>query len=324
MTTPPRPPRRPPLSELLAQRILLLDGATGTFFQARGLGEEDYRGERFRDHPRPLLGDHDLLPLTRPEVVAEVHRAYLEAGADIIETDSFNAQRISQADYGLEDHCYEMNRAAAGVARAVADEFTARDPGRPRYVAGSMGPTNRTASLSPEVEDPGFRAVDFDTLAFAYAEQARGLIDGGADLLLIETVFDVLNCKAALHAVFEVLQERGLSLPVFVSGTVADRSGRLLSGQTVEAFWTSIEPFPIAAVGFNCALGATELHPHLVELAALASLPVLCYPNAGLPDQFGEYRQGPDEMAGLIRAFAEEGLVNLVGGCCGTTPVIRF
>ncbi|RMH02843.1 MAG: methionine synthase, partial [Planctomycetota bacterium] len=313
-------PARPPLTELLRRRILVLDGATGTLIQARGLDEADYRGEAFRDHPRELRGNHDLLCLTRPDVVAEVHRRYLEAGADLIETNTFSATRISQADYGLEDHCYAINRAAAEIARREADAWTARDPERPRYVAGSLGPTNRSASLSPVVEDPGRRAVEFDQLADAYEEAARGLMDGGADLLLIETVFDTLNCKAALYGIARLFAARGDSLPVAVSGTITDASGRTLSGQTVEAFWTSIHHFPLAAVGFNCALGAAELRPHLEELAALAPIPILCYPNAGLPDEFGEYRQGPEEMARLVGAFAADGLVNLVGGCCGTTP----
>ncbi len=311
---------RPSFSALLAERILVLDGATGTLIQAYGLGEADYRGERFAGHPQDLKGNHDLLCLTRPDVVEAVHRRYLEAGADVIETNSFSATRISQADYGTEGECYAINRAAAEIARRAADAATAADPSRPRYVAGSMGPTNRTASLSPDVEDPGRRGVDFDQLADAYEEAARGLMDGGADLLLVETVFDTLNCKAALFGIARLFEARGAELPVVVSGTITDASGRTLSGQTVEAFWTSISHFPLAAVGFNCALGAEELRPHLEEIAGLAGCGTICYPNAGLPDEFGEYRQDPETMAGLIRGFAEDGLVNLVGGCCGTTP----
>ena len=313
-------PHRPALAELLEQRILVLDGATGTLIQSHGLEEADYRGELFRDHPQDLKGDHDLLCLTRPDVVESVHRQYLDAGADLIETNSFTATSISQADYGVEAHCYAINRAAAEIARRAADAATAADPSKPRYVAGSLGPTNRTASLSPDVEDPGMRGVSFDELADSYQEAARGLMDGGADLLLVETVFDTLNCKAALFGIGRLFEARGAALPVVVSGTITDASGRTLSGQTVEAFWTSIAHFPLAAVGFNCALGAEELRPHLEEIARLAPVPTVCYPNAGLPDEFGEYRQDPETMARLIRGFAERGLVNLVGGCCGTTP----
>jgi len=314
------PPARPALAALLQRRILVLDGATGTLIQSHGLEEADYRGELFRDHPQDLKGDHDLLCLTRPDVVESVHRQYLDAGADLIETNSFTATSISQADYGVAEHCYAINRAAAEIARRAADEYSAADPSKPRYVAGSLGPTNRTASLSPDVEDPGKRGVSFDELADSYEEAARGLVDGGADLLLVETVFDTLNCKAALFGISRLFEARGDAVPVAVSGTITDASGRTLSGQTVEAFWTSIAHFPLAAVGFNCALGAEELRPHVEEIAGLAPVPVLCYPNAGLPDEFGEYRQDPETMANLLRGFAERGLVNLVGGCCGTTP----
>jgi len=308
------------LREVLARRILILDGAMGTVLQGHGLSEEDWRGERFREHPRPLQGNHDLLVLTRPELVRQAHEAYLEAGADLLETDTFTATSVSQADYGTEDLVREINREAARLAREAAEVWSRRTPDRPRFVAGSVGPTNRTLSLSPRVEDPGWRDLDFDALEAAYAEQIRGLLEGGVDLLLIETVFDTLNAKAALHAARQVFAETGRELPVAVSGTITDRSGRTLSGQTVEAFWISIEPFRPLFVGLNCALGARELRPWVRELARVASCPVAAYPNAGLPNAFGGYDEAPGETASVLREFAEAGLVNLVGGCCGTTP----
>lgn len=315
----PAPPR-PSLPAALQQRILVLDGAMGTMIQAQGLGEAQYRGTRFADHGVPLLGNHDVLVLTHPEAVAQVHRAYLDAGADLIETNTFSANAISQADYALEDACYDLNVAAAQVARAAADAKTAEDPTKPRFVLGSMGPTNRMCSMSAVVEDPGARATDFDTMAAAYGEQARGLVEGGVDGLLVETVFDTLNCKAALFAIEELFAERGERVPVFVSGTITDASGRTLSGQTVEAFWTSIAHIPLAGVGFNCALGPKEMRPHLEALAAVADCPILSYPNAGLPNEFGGYDLDPAPMADFLREWAHDGLVNLVGGCCGTTP----
>lgn len=319
MKTPPASPR-PTFAAALQQRILVLDGAMGTMVQACGLSEKDYRGERFQNHAVPLIGNHDVLVLTKPAVIAEVHAAYLEAGADIIETDTFSANAISQADYQLEDACYDINRAAAKVAREVTDRFTAENPEKPRFVAGSIGPTNRMCSMSALVEDPGARAIDFDTLKDAYLEQMRGLVDGGSDCLLIETVFDTLNCKAALFAAEEAFEVCGQRIPVFVSGTITDASGRTLSGQTVEAFWYSVEHGDLGAIGFNCALGPKEMRPHLESVAAIADCPVMCYPNAGLPNAFGEYDLGPEAMAEHVRSWAKEGLLNLVGGCCGTTP----
>ncbi len=314
------PHRSHPIAELLRQRILIMDGATGTALQGYELSEDDFRGGRFADHPMPLQGANDLLCLTRPEIVTEVHHRYLDAGADLLETNTFSATSISLADYGLQDHVYEINVAAARLARAACAAVTARDPTRPRFVLGALGPTNKTASLSPDVTDPGARSVTWDELAEAYAEQARGLLDGGVDALLIETVFDTLNARAALFAVAEVLDDVERVVPLIVSGTIVDASGRTLSGQTPEAFWISVSHAPLLAVGLNCALGAAEMRPHIEALGRVAPIPISCYPNAGLPDELGEYRQGPDEMAAIAREFAESGLVNLVGGCCGTTP----
>jgi 5-methyltetrahydrofolate--homocysteine methyltransferase len=319
-TRSPTPSRLPELRAALGRRILVLDGAMGTMIQSYGLQEKDFRGDRFRDHPKELRGNNDLLTLTRPDVVAEIHRAYLEAGADLLETNTFNAQAISQADYGLEALAYELNVAAARLARGVADEVTARDPARPRFVVGVLGPTNRTASLSPDVNDPAYRNVTFVQLAEAYRTQAEGLLDGGADLLMVETVFDTLNCKAALFALRGLLQERGVDVPLMVSGTITDASGRTLSGQTVEAFWNSIRHAGLFSAGLNCALGAAQLRPYVEELSRRADLPVSCHPNAGLPNAFGGYDQTPESMAELLGEFARSGLVNLIGGCCGTTP----
>ncbi|GBD31585.1 MAG: methionine synthase [Gemmatimonadales bacterium] len=299
---------------------MVLDGAMGTMIQRFKLNEADFRGERFRDHPRPLKGDNDLLSLTRPDVIASIHRAYFEAGADFAETNTFNSNRISQADYGLEHLVYELNLAAARLARDAADEFTAKTPDRPRFVIGILGPTNRTASISPDVNDPGYRNVTFDDLVTAYREQVEGLLDGGVDLLMVETVFDTLNCKAALFAIQETLERRGADIPIMVSGTITDASGRTLSGQTVEAFWNSISHAELFSVGLNCALGARDLQPHVEELSRIAGVFLSCHPNAGLPNAFGEYEQSPEEMAALLRGFAERGWLNIVGGCCGTTP----
>ncbi|HWP64135.1 MAG TPA: methionine synthase [Candidatus Binatia bacterium] len=308
------------LPDLVARRILVLDGAMGTMLQAHRLGEADFRGERFADHPRDLRGDNDLLVLTRPDLVAAIHRAYLEAGADIIETNTFNANRISQADYGLAHLARELNEAAARLARAVADEAETRDPDRPRYVAGAIGPTNKTASLSPDVADPAARNVTFEELVEAYAEAAEGLVVGGVDLLLVETIFDTLNAKAAIFAIEDVFERLGLRLPVILSGTVVDASGRTLSGQTVEAFLASVAHANPFAVGLNCALGARQLRGWLADLARIAPVPVSAYPNAGLPNDLGGYDETPNVTAALIGEWAREGLVNLVGGCCGTTP----
>ncbi len=309
-----------PLEALLRKRILVLDGAMGTMVQQHGLGEADYRGKRFADHPSDLKGNNDLLVFTRPDVIEGIHDAYFAAGADLIETSTFSAQRISQADYGLETICYELNREAARIARRVADLWTRRSPDKPRFVLGALGPTTRTLSLSPDVNDPSFRAVSFEAVRDAYTEQARGLVDGGVDALLVETIFDTLNAKAALIAIETVYREKGVVLPVLISVTITDKSGRTLSGQTVEAFWTSIAHARPLWVGINCSLGAEEMRPYVEELAHVADTFVGCYPNAGLPNAFGGYDQSPAEMAKLLREFAAEGWMNLVGGCCGTTP----
>jgi 5-methyltetrahydrofolate--homocysteine methyltransferase len=308
------------LESLLAERILVFDGAWGTMIQNHELGETDYRGERFCNHPRDLRGNHDVLVLTRPDVVGEIHRAYLDAGADIIETNTFNANRVSQADYALEDCVYEINVTAARLAVGLAREYTERDPDKPRFVAGSIGPTNRTLSMSPKVENPAFRSIAFDELKAEYAEQVRGLVEGGVDLLLPETSFDTANLKAAIFAIEEVFAEKGTRLPLWLSGTIVDRSGRTLSGQTIEAFWTSVAHANPLLVGLNCSLGATEMRPFLEELSRVATCYVSCYPNAGLPNAFGGYDESPDHTAKLLREFAEQGWVNVLGGCCGTTP----
>ncbi|MFQ5513104.1 MAG: methionine synthase [Myxococcota bacterium] len=308
------------LAERLAQRILVLDGAMGTMIQRRSLTESDFRGQRFRRHPKHLKGNNEVLSLTCPDLVREIHEAYLEAGADIVETNSFGANAVSQAEYGLEDHVYELNRESARLARAACERWSERDPSRPRLVAGSIGPTNRTLSISPDVEDPTFRAIDFDALREAYAAQVRGLCDGGADLLLVETIFDTLNAKAAIFAIQEILEEKGIERPIVLSVTITDRSGRTLSGQTIEAFWTSVAHARPLAVGLNCSLGAEQMRPHVAELAARAPVLTHCYPNAGLPNAFGAYDEPPERTAALLAEFAREGLLNLVGGCCGTTP----
>jgi len=303
-----------------AERILILDGAMGTMIQRRGLGEADFRGARLADHGHELKGNNDLLVLTRPDVILDIHREYLEAGADIIETNTFSSQAISQADYGLESLSYELNVAGARLARQACDEYSAKLPGRLRFVAGSMGPTNRTLSISPDVDDPSARAVTFDQMRDAYRDQIRGLIDGGSDVLLIETITDTLNTKAALVACAEEFEARGTELPIMISVTVTDRSGRTLSGQTVEAFWTSIRHCNPFSVGINCALGARDMAPYIAELARVADTRVSCYPNAGLPNAFGAYDEQPAETSSLLGDMATRGLVNIVGGCCGTTP----
>jgi 5-methyltetrahydrofolate--homocysteine methyltransferase len=309
------------LSKILNDRIMVLDGAMGTMIQRYQLAEEDFRGERFKDHPCALKGNNDLLSITQPHIIKEIHQAYLEAGADIIETNTFNATPISQADYQLEGLVYELNLAAAKIARKVADEFTAKQPDKPRFVAGSMGPTNKTLSMSPDVNNPGFRALSFDAMATAYLEQIRGLIDGGADILLVETIFDTLNAKAALFAIQEYFTKIGKSLPVMVSGTIVDASGRTLSGQTVEAFWISISHTRnLLSVGLNCALGSQQMRPFIEELSQLAPCYTSLYPNAGLPNEFGGYDETPEFMAEQIEDYAKSGFLNIVGGCCGTTP----
>ena len=305
----------------LSRRILVLDGGLGTMIQGYGLGEEDYRGERFAGSEVLLKGCNDLLVLTKPEAIRSIHEAYLQAGADIISTDSFNANAVSMADYALQEYVYEINRAAAALARSEADRFTLRNPSKPRFVAGSMGPTNRTASISPDVNDPGYRAVTFDELAEAYYEQARGLVDGGTDVLLVETVFDTLNAKAALFAIERLRAERGVPIPVMVSGTITDASGRTLSGQTIEAFYTSVSHAGLLSVGLNCGFGAEQMQPYVARLASVAECAVSAHPNAGLPNGFGGYDETPQRMAETIDGYLREGLLNIVGGCCGTTPV---
>ena len=303
-----------------AERILIIDGAMATMIQRHRLGEAEFRGERFRNHHKDVKGNNDLLALTQPRLISEIHDEYLAAGADIIETNTFNAQRISMADYGMEELAYEMNVAAARLAREAADIWTRKMPSRPRLVAGAVGPTNRTASISPDVANPGYRNVSFDELREAYAEQVRGLIEGGADIILIETIFDTLNAKAAGFATLDVFDEVGFALPIMISGTITDRSGRTLSGQTTEAFWYSMRHLRPFAIGLNCALGAEAMRPYLAELAAVADTLVSAYPNAGLPNAMGEYDETPHEMACHIEPWARDGLLNIVGGCCGSTP----
>ena len=308
------------LHKAASTRILILDGAMGTMIQRHKLGEADYRGTRFKDWPRDLKGNNDLLVLTQPDIVRGIHEAYLEAGADIVETNTFNAQTVSMADYGMEAFAFEMNVAAAKLAREAADKYTALTPQRPRFVAGAIGPTNRTASLSPDVNNPGFRNISFDELAAAYSEQARGLIEGGVDAILIETVFDTLNAKAAGFAVKETFDALGLELPIMISGTVTDLSGRNLSGQTPEAFWYSLRHLKPFSVGMNCSFGASQLRPPVAQIGKVADTRVSVYANAGLPNAMGEYDETPESMAESMRAWAADGLLNIVGGCCGTTP----
>ena len=308
------------ITDLVKNRILILDGAMGTMIQRYKLTEADYRGEQFKDHPVNLRGNNDILCLTQPHIIGEIHRAYLDAGADIIETDTFNGTATSQSDYQTEAWIYDINRAAAEIARAAADEYTTKTPHKPRFVAGSMGPTSKTASLSPDVNDPGARNTSFDALKSAYKEQARGLVDGGVDILLIETIFDTLNSKAAFFGVDELFEEIGRKIPVMISGTITDASGRTLSGQTTEAFWNSVMHTKPFSVGLNCSLGAAEMRPYLETLANVADTRVSCHPNAGLPNEFGEYDQSPAEIAAQLKDFAQSGFVNIVGGCCGTTP----
>ena len=306
------------LHEAASQRILVLDGAMGTMIQRHRLGEEDFRGAQLKSHDRPLKGNNDLLSMTQPEVIRGIHLAYLEAGADIVETNTFSSTTIAQGDYGLEHLAYEMNRASAAIAREAADALST--PDRMRFVAGALGPTNKTASLSPDVNNPGYRAVTFDELAEAYEEQTLGLMAGGADIILIETVFDTLNAKAALFAAETAFDRVGWRLPIMISGTITDASGRTLSGQTTEAFLISMSHVPLFSIGLNCALGAEQLTPYLEVLGTRSPFGVSAYPNAGLPNEMGEYDQGPEAMAQAIEPFLERGWVNVIGGCCGTTP----
>ncbi len=308
------------IEEIVRERILVLDGAMGTMLQRYKFGEEDFRGERFKDWEHPLKGNNDLLSLTQPEAIAEVHRKYFAAGADIVETNTFSGTTVAMADYHMEDLVYELNYESARIAKEVAKEFTEKEPDKPRFVAGSMGPTNKTASMSPDVNDPGFRAISFDELRIAYKQQAEALIDGGSDILLVETIFDTLNAKAALFAIEEVKDERQIEVPIMVSGTITDASGRTLSGQTAQAFLISISHIPILSVGFNCALGAKQLVPHLEVISAKSDFFTSAHPNAGLPNAFGAYDETPEQMRDQIKEYLQKGLVNIVGGCCGTTP----
>lgn len=327
------PARVASLEAAIRERILILDGGMGTMLQGHQLDETGFRGARFaeghdshhahaHDHPGScdLKGNNDLLTLTKPEIIRGVHEAYLEAGADLVETNTFNSTRISQADYHLEHLAYELNREGAALARAACDTYEAKNPAKPRFVIGVLGPTSRTASLSPDVNDPGFRNVTFEELVSNYTESANGLIDGGADIIMVETIFDTLNAKAALFALSELFRARGHRVPVMISGTITDRSGRTLSGQTAEAFYYSVKHIRPLSVGLNCALGAADLRPHVQTLSNIADCFVSTHPNAGLPNAFGEYDETPAQMASVIGGFARDGLLNMVGGCCGTTP----
>jgi 5-methyltetrahydrofolate--homocysteine methyltransferase len=304
------------IEQELQKRILVLDGAMGTMIQQYPLEEADFRSSRFKDHPTPLKGNNDLLSLTQPEIIKSIHRAYFEVGADIVETNTFSSTSIGMADYQMEALTYELNYQSTKLAKEVAEEFT----DKARFVAGSIGPTNRTASMSPDVNDPGFRAVTFDELVEAYEEQVNGLIDGGADLLMVETIFDTLNAKAALFAIDKVKTAKEVSIPIMISGTITDASGRTLSGQTVEAFRISLSHIPLLSIGFNCALGADQLLPYVKRLSQQSSCFVSAHPNAGLPNAFGEYDQTPEEMRDLIEDYLKQEAVNIIGGCCGTSP----
>ncbi len=306
--------------QAIQKRILILDGAMGTMLQAYNFSEEDFRGERFKDYPTSLKGNNDLLSLTQPKAIAEIHRKYFEAGADIIETNTFSGTTIAMADYNMENLVYELNYESAKIAKQVADEFTKQNPNKERFVAGSIGPTNKTASLSPDVNKPEYRAITFNELRIAYKQQVEALIDGGVDVLLVETIFDTLNAKAALFAIDEVKEEYNINIPIMVSGTITDASGRTLSGQTVEAFLTSISHIPLLSVGFNCALGAEQLKPYVQRLANKTEFFTSAHPNAGLPNAFGEYDQTPEQMQQLIEEYLKDGLINIIGGCCGTNP----
>jgi 5-methyltetrahydrofolate--homocysteine methyltransferase len=304
------------IESLLEDHILVLDGAMGTMIQRHNFEEFDFREGAFEEHHKPLKGNNDLLSITRPEIIKDIHRAYFDAGADIVETNTFSGTSIAQADYDLEHAVKDINYESARIAKEVANEYS----DKPRFVAGSIGPTNRTASISPDVNDPGYRAITFDALKVAYKEQVNALIDGGVDLLLVETVFDTLNAKAALFAIQEVFSEKEMILPIMVSGTITDQSGRTLTGQTTEAFLISLSHIPLLSIGLNCALGANMMRPYLQILNKKSAFPVSAHPNAGLPNEFGEYEESPEIMREQIRTFLEEGLINIIGGCCGTTP----
>ena len=306
--------------DILKERVLVLDGAMGTMIQNYKFSESDYRGDRFKDHPSTVKGNNDLLSLTQPDAIKTIHEKYLEAGADIIETNTFSSTSIGMADYNMESIVYDINFESAKIAKEAASKYSKITPEKPRFVAGSIGPTNRTASMSPDVNDPGFRAVTFDDLVIAYSEQIDALIDGGVDILLIETIFDTLNAKAALFAVDSILEERNITVPIMISGTITDASGRTLSGQTVEAFVTSLSHIPLLSIGLNCALGADLLLPYLKRLSKVTHFYTSAFPNAGLPNAFGEYDQTAEEMRDLIKEYLESKSVNIIGGCCGTTP----
>ena len=308
------------IEEIAKKRILVLDGAMGTMIQKHNLDENDFRKGWFEDHSSSLKGNNDLLSLTRPEIIKEIHAAFFESGADIVETNTFSGTSIAQLDYGLENYAYDINFHGAKIAKEVATEFTQKEPSKPRFVAGSIGPTNRTASISPDVNDPGFRNINFQQLNIAFQEQAKALIEGGVDLLFVETIFDTLNAKAALYAISQVFKELKKSIPVMVSGTITDASGRTLTGQTAEAFLISMSHFPLLSVGLNCALGAKEMKPYLKTLSNKSSFLISAHPNAGLPNEFGEYDDTPRIMVEQIREFLNDGLINIIGGCCGTTP----
>lgn len=307
------------LYDSINKRILVLDGAMGTMIQAYNLEEKDFRGERFNNYESPLKGNNDLLSITQPKIIEEIHRKYLQAGADILETNTFSSTSISMADYNMEDIVYELNFESAKIAKSLTKEFTLKDSSKPRFVAGSIGPTNKTASMSPDVSDPGFRAITFDELVISYTEQIQGLVDGGVDILLLETIFDTLNAKAALFAIDTFMEKNKLKLPLMVSGTITDQSGRTLSGQTVNAFMISVSHMPIFSIGFNCALGADQLMPYVKRLSDKSEFYTSAHPNAGLPNAFGEYDQTPEEMQKLIESYLKDGIVNIIGGCCGTT-----
>lgn len=309
------------IKDLLKERILIIDGAMGTMIQRHKLEEADYRGNRFANWHKDVKGNNDLLSITQPEIIIGIHKQYLDAGADIIETNTFSSTTIAQADYDMQELAYELNVASAKCARIAADEYTAQNPAKPRFVAGAIGPLNKTLSLSPDVNNPGYRAVTFDEVAIAYEEQIKGLIDGGVDVLLVETIFDTLNAKAAIYAIKDFFRKNNLpELPIMISGTITDASGRTLSGQTLEAFYISVVHANPLSIGLNCALGASEMRPHIEELSSIAKCFTSAYPNAGLPNAFGEYDEQPHETAHIIEEWAKEGFVNIVGGCCGTTP----
>ncbi|MBV1887969.1 MAG: homocysteine S-methyltransferase family protein [Urechidicola sp.] len=308
------------IKEILKEKILVLDGAMGTMIQRYNFSEEEYRGEQFKDFHTSVKGNNDMLSVTQPEAIKKIHREYFKAGADIVETNTFSSTTIGMTDYDMEDWVHQLNYESAKIAKEVADEFKVTEPNKPRFVAGSIGPTNRTASMSPDVNDPGYRAVTFDELRIAYKQQVEALVDGGVDVLLVETVFDTLNAKAALFAIEEVNEEKGLQIPIMVSGTITDASGRTLSGQTAEAFLISVSHIELMTVGFNCALGANQLTPYLQIVSDKAPFGISAHPNAGLPNAFGEYDETPEQMAEQIKEYLDKGLINIIGGCCGTTP----